>query len=701
MPTWYDEAFFLLHYEHTFPHEGFSHPFPGADRDQITALLSRVRPDAVQYPVKGPSGYVAYASRFGNGLPALSYYTEGPDLLTTWREVTRELGIRLILGYSGLIDRQAADTRSDWQRVNDRGVAYPNGALCVNGGYVEELMLPQLDEILDKYEPDGIWVDGDNWTVSPCYCSTCESEYQLMHGRSAPLRPGWDYWDEWLRFHRDSFQRYVGRVARYLHDRNPFLVYATNGGFATHQPEAPPGGPDRLTWDLSPAYSLRQAGLEGRFFDSRGIPFDLITWNRCSARPWPQGKVPALPAYPKTLDHLNQEGSVIFSNGGRWSVWMTVGAEGNLPAKQHETVAEVAEFARARQPYCQESQSIAYVAILHAAATHQKAGNGLYDPGPSLDRVRGAHQAFLELHHPHDIVSEEELIRRLEQYSLVVLPEQIALPLDLDGVLMDWVCHGGRLIASGRVSPRLNEAVPVFAMEDALGVQWTGQKLDEGYVLFRGEALRVAAPFYPVALSGASIMLPLLRADGSAALEESEHPAVTRYTYGQGEVFYIAGDLFTAYQRSQYPGLRALIGEIVEQALPTAPVLTDAPPTVEITLRRQPGRLVVHFANHSPGKSLAQNSAFIEKVPPTEPFSITLALGVEPAAVRLQPGDQELQWSYAEDTLTAFIPSFHLHTMLAIDLSVEAGPETAAEPAAVAEAEATAGEEQDAQDDQD
>lgn len=682
MATWYQDTFFLLHYEHEFPTEGFSHPFPGLDRDQIFRLLERIHPDVVTYPVKGPAGYVAYASRFGNGLPALNYYTEGPELIATWREVTKELGIRLVLGYSGLVDRQAAGMRSDWQRINDRGVAYPNGALCVNGGYVEELMLPQLEEIDEKYSPDGFWIDNDNWTVSPCYCAGCESEFQLLHGRSAPLRPGYEFWEEWLRFHRDAFQRYVGRVGRYLHDRAPELIYATNGGYATHQPETPPSGPDRLTWDLSPAYSLRQAGMEARFLQSRDLPFDLNTWVRCSARPWAQGRLPALPTYPKTLDHLTQEGSVILANGGRWSVWVTTAPDGTLPESQHETVAKAAEFARARREGSTDTQSLAYAAILHSSTTHHKAGNGLYDPGPSLDRIRGAHQALLELHHPHDIVNEEDLLRKLDQYALIILPEQVALPLDLDHALMDWVQHGGSLLATGRVSPRLNEAVPVFALEEALGVQWTGQKDDDVYVPFRGEPMRVAAPFYPVALTGASVVLPALRPGYGTYLEESEIPAVTRHAYGQGTVVYAAMELFSAYHRCQYPGLRDLIGEIIGATLPDPMLLTTAPPNIELTVRRGEKVLAVHAVNHAPGKSLAQNSAFVESVPLTEPFSLTLILGAEPTRATLEPGSAEVEWSYSEGTVTAFIPPFHLHTALILELPQPEPPVEAPAPAA-------------------
>jgi hypothetical protein len=665
MRSWYADSLFILHYDRHFSPAETPPAVSGFDPDQVRRVLGRVRPDAVQYCAKGHQGYVPYPTRHGNQVPALS---EEPrqDILGLYRDITRELEIRLVLGYSGLIDYLAVNWRPGWQRVRADYTPYPSRAICPNSGYVEELMLPQLDEILQEYRPDGIWVDADAWTVAPCYCTACESEFQMLHERSAPQQRGDHLWEEWIQLHRDSFQRYLTRVARYLHERDPALVYASAGAFCTHQAEDVPMGPDRLSWDLSPAFSLRQAGMEARFLDSHGAPFDLMTWNRCSARPWPQGKLPALPVYPKTFDHLAQEGALILANGGRWTVSMTPYPDDALPEAEHALVALAASFARERAPWCAGAESAAVIAVLHSDATHRKAGNGLYDPGPSLDRIRGAHQALQELHLPHDIVNEADLQRRLHRYRLVVLPEQVALPLGLDDVLLDWARHGGVLVATGRVSPRLNEDIPTFALEEALGVQWTGRSRPEGWAFVEGSPMRIPAPVHHVTPTGAEIVLPLLSSGHEHRLDPPDHPLITRHKLNGGVAVYAAADLFAAYHRSQYPGIRSLIGQMLERALQPAPLLTTASPAIEMALRRREGDLILHLVNHSPGKSLAQNSPFVETVPPSEPFSVTLPLESRPASVRLQPGDTEPEWSHTEGTLTVFLPPFQIHAAVVI-----------------------------------
>ncbi len=665
MSTWYPESLFLLHYERPFLPANDPPAGSGLDPDQLRTRLLEVRPDAVHYPAKGHAGYVPYDTRFGNALP---YYGDepGPDVLSTYRSVTRELGIRLVLGYSGLIDRHAVNWRPGWQRLAGNFQPYPNGALCPNSGYVDELMLPQLEELIERYNPDGIWIDADNWTVSPCYCSSCETEFQMLYERSAPYERGEHLWEEWLRFHRESFQKYVGRVAHYLHDRDTGLVYGSSGAYSTHQVEIPPAGVDRLTRDLSPAFSLRQAGMEARFFDRQGIPFDLGTPVKASARPWSSSRQPALPSYLKSPVHLIQEGAVILANGGRWTVWAYPEQDDALPASQHAVVAEAARFTRERAPWLKETESAAYVAVLHASATHQLAGNGLYDPGPSLDRLRGAHQALQELHHPHDIVSETTLLRDLDRYSVVILPEQIAIPPELDEPLAEWVRRGGRLIASGRVGPRIIEDLPTFALEEVLGVQWTGTVEPHGFFLHRELPLEIGAPVYSVSTLGAETVVPQLRTGHETRRQELEYPAVTRHLYGEGQAYYLAADLFTAYHRCQYPGLREFIADVLAHALPRSPLLTTAPATVEMTLRVGTGRTLLHLVNHAPGESLAQNHAFVERVPVTEPFSVTLALPEKPQSLFLQPRELEPEWSWNEGTLTVFIPPIHVHAVLVI-----------------------------------
>jgi hypothetical protein len=266
----------------------------------------------------------------------------------------------------------------------------------------------------------------------------------------------------------------------------------------------------------------------------------------------------------------------------------------------------------------------------------------------------------------------------------VVLPEQIELPTEADDLLTRWVREGGVLIASGRVSPRIVEDIPTFALEEALGVRWTGHHEREGWLQHRGLPLRVPATVYRVAPQRAETLTSLLCSGHEGRQESLGYPAVTRSTLEEGDAFYIAADFFAAYHRGQYPALREVLEDIFSQALPRPPVSTTAPPTVELVARARPGEVIVHLVDHSPGKSLAQNSPFIEAVPTAQPVQVSIGLPEAPLEVRLQPGDTEPEWSYEDQRLTVAVPGFHIHTAVLVRIPVpepdaaEASPQASA-----------------------
>jgi hypothetical protein len=89
---------------------------------------------------------------------------------------------------------------------------------CRLSGYDEQLMIPQMLEVIAHYD-----VDGENWASKPCWCERCRAEFV---GRSAgqaqvPAAPGEPGWDAWTAFHRDLFIEHVTRYAQAVHAAKP------------------------------------------------------------------------------------------------------------------------------------------------------------------------------------------------------------------------------------------------------------------------------------------------------------------------------------------------------------------------------------------------------------------------------------------------------------------------------------------------
>ena len=69
----------------------------------------RTRPDWVQTDCKGHPGYTSWPTSVGSPSPGVV-----KDSLRIYRDVTRELGIKLGVHYSGVWDARAVELHPDW-----------------------------------------------------------------------------------------------------------------------------------------------------------------------------------------------------------------------------------------------------------------------------------------------------------------------------------------------------------------------------------------------------------------------------------------------------------------------------------------------------------------------------------------------------------------------------------------------------------
>jgi hypothetical protein len=161
---------------------------------ELIAMIRLSGADFVQTDSKGHPGYTSWFSRNPHA-------SVGPgvikDALAAWRAATRTLGLPLHAHYSGIWDKAAGAKHPRWcivsrdgtpARAAWRGVAGETGdKMCPRSGYADELMIPQLLEMAESYQIDGIWVDGDIWAMEPCYCERCLAAFREKTGRVVEL----------------------------------------------------------------------------------------------------------------------------------------------------------------------------------------------------------------------------------------------------------------------------------------------------------------------------------------------------------------------------------------------------------------------------------------------------------------------------------------------------------------------------------
>lgn len=85
--------------------------------------------------------------------------------------------------------------------------------------------------------------------------------------------------------------------------------------------------------------------------------------------------------------------------------------------------------------------------------------------------------------------------------------------------------------------------------------------------------------------------------------------------YFKGRAAYFTYDLFGEYQEYDYFEVRNLVLEIFEEIDNKKLLKTDAPTSIEFSLRQKDNAHIIHLTNLSTQKNFYGNSVFVDKVP--------------------------------------------------------------------------------------
>jgi hypothetical protein len=360
--SWHEDAFFGIHYD-LHANEDDTELGRELTTDHLVERLRRVNPDWIQCDCKGHAGFTSWPTRIGYTSPGVIN-----DSMRIHRDATRKLGIPLGMHYSGVWDSEAVAHHPEWARIDEHGVAdfkEMTGTLSTSrmSGYTTEFMIPQMLELIDEYDIDGFWVDGENWASKPDWSDACIAEFTRRTGiDTIPRKPGDANWRTWLDFHRDLFVEHVTTYTNAVHERKPECLVASNWMYTMRQPEPIVAPVDYLSGDFEYRWGADRAAVEGRLLDSRDISWDLMAWGFTKSSNLPQFEDPWI---LKSATQLSQEVAECVALGGAVMIYDTPQRSGYLTDWHQDTIGEVARFCRARKEPCFKSESRSQVAILH------------------------------------------------------------------------------------------------------------------------------------------------------------------------------------------------------------------------------------------------------------------------------------------------------------------------------------------------
>ncbi|HCE46895.1 MAG TPA: hypothetical protein DET40_25385 [Lentisphaeria bacterium] len=666
---WHGRKFYFgLHYD-LHAGEGDATLGTRCSMKELVPMLKLMKPDFVQTDCKGHPGYTSWFSKVKSASvpPKLK-----KDALRQWREATKALGLPLHCHYSGIWDKAAGKKHPEWCTVDSEGgiAGAPSGQnagaptgekMCPLGPYLDKLMIPQMIELIDRYDVDGFWIDGDLWSTEPCYCKLCRGEFTKKTGiAKPPVKETDPDWPAWWNFTRENFESYVTKYCDAVHKHKPGVLVCSNWLQTFNNPGEPKVPTDWISGDNTWVFGLDQSRCEARFLSTRGKPWDIMLWNfYCSHG---MGK-PESPWTAKPQQMLMQEASVILSFGGNVQIYENPGAvrDGRLIPWRQKRLNDVGNFVKKRRAVCQGSESIPQIAVLHSEHHIRNTVKGRnlmwgIDSAP----VKGAVMSLLENHYGVDVLDEWALLPRLADFPAVVVPERHAMSEKMAIALKEYVRNGGSLVVSG---------AEIF---DRLGAEFLGVTKGE---IQKDKAFHVPAADGSVSLFSAAWRLvkpktaDVIEGLGTTLLLDDcilPYPAATINRVGKGRVAYIPADVFRDFERNRYPLTRAFIGKVAAKTIGSLPIQVDAPVCVDVAMRTKEEKTIIHLINRLSGIPNQPNNGAIDEIPMAGPITMTISRPSKPKTVTAPLEKGEIKWSYAKGKLTVKLSRVHIHEAVVI-----------------------------------
>ena len=584
-----NQSFFGVHFDF---HAGADCTEVGKNTtpEMINTIIDMVKPDYLQTDCKGHAGYTSYPTLVGNPAPGFV-----GDPLRIWREVTANRGVALYMHYSGVWDTRAIELRPEWAAIKADGTPDTNQT-SVFGTYVDQLLVPQLKELAGKYGVDGVWVDGECWATVPDYGERAVRMFKETTGiNDAPKSHSDPHWYEWMQFHREGFRQYMRHYAAAVRSEYPDFQICSNWAFTHHMPEPVSVALDFLSGDYSPNDSVNSARFAGRYLAHQGIPWDLMAWS-FSYNPHPREQKPA--------GQLKREAAIVLALGGGFQAYFTQNRDGSVRLDELKVMAEVAEFARARQPYCHHSTQIPQVALLLSTSDYQRNARSLFPQYKG--QSQGVLQCLLECQCSVDLVSEGTLIPDMSRFPLIVIPEwrDISPAFRID--LIDYVKNGGNLLVIGR------------------------------------ETSRQFAELAGVSLSGNDWAM---------------------YPVGSGKLGVFPFAVGAEYEKSGDESLRNRVAAAVRELFPNPLVEVSGSPWIDVSVSQLKDKRLVHLVNTSGDH---KGAGIMEKIEPVGPLKVTIRCDEKPSEITLQPVGKTCDFTYEDGKVTINVDSVEIYNILAV-----------------------------------
>ena len=633
------------------------------DTQQFISALRLGRVNSINFFAMGHHGWCYYPTETDWRHPHLK-----TDLVGGMMEACREGGINAVIYITVGWNDRASREHPEWCiRCPDGGfdgpetmhphTSRPGGwnRLCLNSPYLDSVVLPVTREVLDMYDPDGIWFDITG--EFECICDWC---------REGMSEAGldWNSSEDRKAYAREVYRRYLQKTTETVWGRKSDAWIYHNGTDKKGRYDLYP------YWSHYEIESLPTGGWGYNHFPANARYFTMLPETTVVGmtgkfhQSWGE-----FGGY-KNSDALKYECAQIVSLGCAACVGDQLHPSGKMDEDTYRIIGEAYRYIEEREEWLIDTRPVAEVAVLSPSAVNRITVRE--------DRSEsGACRMLMELQIPHVVIDDT---MAFTPYRVLVLPDSVIVDEDLGRKLDTFTKSGGALVLSAESG--LNESRTRFGVD--ICAEYAGPSpWDAEYIAVHDELASglVRSPFLmyesgtQVNPGAADILADTWKPYFSRTYgrfcshrntppeKPSGHPAVIR----KGNVLYLAHPIFRIYAEKGMQLHRDLFRNCLKLVYPERFITAQMPSCGRVSVMEQvkESRLIIHLLYANPITRGA--TEVIEDIVPLYDINVSLHLDKEPRNVYRAPSNQNLNYSYSENTLTFNLPKLRLSELIVVE----------------------------------
>ncbi|MCA0755802.1 beta-galactosidase trimerization domain-containing protein [Paenibacillus sp. N4] len=631
-------------------------------KEQFQEMLRLGHVDSITVFAKCHHGWAYFPSETNEIHPHLEF-----DLLQQQMEAAHEIGVKAPVYLSVGLDERMARLHPEWLMRNEKDETnWVNGFMtpgfhqfCLNSPYLD-LMIVQIEEVVRKYDADGIFLDIVG--VRQCYCHTCIAQLH-QEGKDPRVK------SNIVELGERIYSSYTRRVEEAVHAIKPGMPIFHNAGHISQGRRDLAAMNTHLELESLPTggWGYDHFPLSARYVQQLGMDFLGMTgkfhtfWGEFGGYKHPNA--------------LRYETALSLANGARCSIGDQLHPEGLMDPATYRLIGAAYSEVERKEKWCVNVTNTADIGLLTVEAAGASQENDAMFTGKS---DAGAVRMLLEGHFLFDVI---DLQSDFNRYKVIILPDHIVINEPLHMKLTSFLESGGKVLATGNSG--LNPEQTHFILD--LGVR------DAGSNPYQPDYFRPLFPLEP--LGDASYIFYAngrrVELDGGEELGKREDPYFNRDVYhfcshqhtpsslndgGPGMVLsacgiYVAWNVFEDYAVKGSLALKEVIVYALNLLLPDKTLQTSLPAQGIVTLQEQASesRYINHLLYASPVKR-GDGIEIIEDMIPLSNIRVTLRLpGKQVTGVYTAPDLNKVAFTVEGETLNYQIDQIIGHQMVVID----------------------------------